>query len=660
MLQEREPSERAADLRAHLAARLPEYMVPAAYVRLDALPLTPNGKLDRKALPAPEDTAYARRAFEPPQGEIEQTLARIWSELLGVETISRHDHFFELGGHSLLAIPLLERLRQLNLSAAVRDLFTAPVLADFAATLGRHTEIVVPPNAITVDSMRLTPAMLPLIDLTQNDIDRIAAQTPGGIANLQDVYALSPLQDGILFHHLLAAGGDPYLMSGLSAFADRALLDRHLAAFQQVVDRHDILRTAFHWQGLSTPAQVVRRRATLSVTELTLDPNDGPAAEQLRQRFDPRRHRLDLTEPPLLRFVVAFDAERQRWLLLQLLHHLIGDHSTLEFLHDEVRAILADRGDALPAPRPFRNLIAQARLGVPAEEHERFFRTLLADVDEPTAPFGLTDVHRDGDQVVEARRMLPQPLNERLRAQARRLGVSLASLCHLAWGQVLARISGRESVVFGTVLFGRMQAGEGADATMGLFINTLPLRLDLDGTGTEEAVRRTHARLAELLRHEHASLAHAQRCSGVPPQTPLFSTLLNYRHNRPRPVAAAQDATAPPPIAWLGGQERTNYPLVLAVEDFGEALGLTAQIVQPLSPERICGYMQQALEGLAEALERAPTTPVRRIEVLPAEERALLFDGLEPHRGAVSRAALRARAVRSTSRARPRRGRSHL
>src|SRR5882672_4753474 len=336
--------DRAAELRAHLAARLPEHMVPAAYVRLEALPLTPNGKLDRKALPAPEDTAYARHAFEPPEGEIEQTLARLWSELLSVERISRHDHFFELGGHSLLAIRLLERLRRLGLSAAVRDLFTAPVLAEFAATLGRRSEVVVPPNVITLDSSRLTPAMLPLIDLTQEDVDRIVAATPGGLANIQDVYALSPLQEGLLFHHLLADDGDPYLLTGVVAFRDRAQLDRHLAAFQHVVDRHDILRTAFHWQGLSAPAQVVHRRAVLSVTELTLDPADGPAAEQLEQRFDPLRYRLDLAEPPLLRFVVAFDTAQQRWLLLQLQHHLIGDHSALEMLHDEVRAILEGRG----------------------------------------------------------------------------------------------------------------------------------------------------------------------------------------------------------------------------------------------------------------------------------------------------------------------------
>ncbi|MCG1020026.1 condensation domain-containing protein, partial [Mycetohabitans sp. B4] len=119
----------------------------------------------------------------------------------------------------------------------------------------------------------------------------------------------------------------------------------------------------------------------------------------------------------------------------------------------------------------------------------------------------------------ESHRMLPPALNDRLRAQARRWGVSLASLCHLAWAQVLARASGQQRVVFGTVLFGRMQAGEGADSAMGLFINTLPLRVDLDGS-VRTCMRSTHARLAALLEHEHASLALAQRCSGVLADTP--------------------------------------------------------------------------------------------------------------------------------------------
>ncbi|QXF34496.1 non-ribosomal peptide synthetase [Photorhabdus luminescens] len=610
----------ANNLRTHLQTILPDYMVPAAFVRLDAFPLTPNGKLDRRALPAPDSKAFARQVYAAPQGETEMALAAIWCELLGVEQISRYDSFFALGGHSLLAVRMIERLRHLGLTLAVRDLFQSPVLSDLAQTLGQHRVVVVPPNVITPATTALTPVMLPLINLNQPEIDLIVGQIPGGIANIQDIYALSPLQDGILFHHLLANEGDPYLLIGQMAFANRSLLDRYLVAVQQVVDRHDILRTAFIWQGLSVPAQVVLRQAALSVTELTLNPADGPVSQQLTRRFDPRQHRLDLSEAPLLRFVVAQETDG-RWFLLQLLHHLIGDHTTLEVMDREVHAYLEGQEGNLPGPTPFRNLIAQARLGVSQAEHIRFFTDMLAEVDEPTLPFGLTEVHRDGSQVTESHRMLTAALNDRLRSQARRLGVSLAALCHLAWAQVLSRTSGQEKVVFGTVLFGRMQASEGADNSMGLFINTLPLRLDMDDTPVRDTVQAAHTRLAGLLEHEHASLALAQRCSGVPGESPLFSSLLNYRHNA---LSATSDELIND-LEFISGQERTNYPLALSVEDFGDALGLTAQVVQPFDPARLCGYMQQALESLVEALEQAPETPVRALNILPEAERTLLL-----------------------------------
>ncbi|ATF86927.1 non-ribosomal peptide synthetase [Burkholderia gladioli pv. gladioli] len=618
-------------IRDHLAAQLPDYMVPTAFVRLDALPLTPNGKLDRRALPAPDQSALFRQAYEAPQGEIESALAEIWATLLDIERVGRHDSFFALGGHSLLAVQLTERLRQRGLSLAVRDLFQAPVLSALAQRLeqqrGQSREIQVPDNLITRETQAITPELLPLISLTQPEIDHLVQQVPGGVSAIQDIYALSPLQDGILFHHLLATRGDPYLLILQVAFASREHLDRYLDAVQLVIARHDVLRTAFVWEGLSRPAQVVWRDAPLAFTELILDPADGPVAEQLARRFDPREHRIDLGQAPLLRFAAARD-EQGRWLLVELLHHLIGDHSTMEILHREVQAILAGRADQLSPPQPFRNLVAQAHLGVSQQEHEAFFCAMLADVEEPTLPFGLTEVHLDGSRVIEAQRMLPQALNDRLRAQARRLGVSLASLCHLAWAQVLARASGQDRVVFGTVLFGRMQGGAGADQAMGLFINTLPLRVDLDDTGVEQAVHDTHALLASLLDHEHASLALAQRCSGVPAGSPLFSALLNYRHN----VVAVEQENAESGIDFLHGEERTNYPLTLAVEDFGNALGVTTQVVDRLDAERVGNYLVQALESLAEALDRTPALPVRQLEILPPEERALLLDAWNPGR----------------------------
>ncbi|HEU4883746.1 MAG TPA: amino acid adenylation domain-containing protein, partial [Longimicrobium sp.] len=123
-------------LRAHLAERLPAYMVPAAYVRLDALPLTPNGKVDRKALPAPEGEAFGIRAYEAPVGPVEEAVAAIWAEVVGAERVGRGDDFFELGGHSLLAVRVVSRLRQaLGVETSARDFFDRPVLADFAAGL---------------------------------------------------------------------------------------------------------------------------------------------------------------------------------------------------------------------------------------------------------------------------------------------------------------------------------------------------------------------------------------------------------------------------------------------------------------------------------------------------------------------------------------------
>jgi aryl carrier-like protein len=136
-------------LRRHLGERLPEHMVPAAYVRLEALPLTPNGKVDRRGLPAPEGDAFARRGYEAPVGETEAALAEIWSELLGVERVGRWDNFFRLGGHSLLALRLIQRMKRRGLHAGIQALFATPTLVGMAAAVGaERAEVVVPPNLI--------------------------------------------------------------------------------------------------------------------------------------------------------------------------------------------------------------------------------------------------------------------------------------------------------------------------------------------------------------------------------------------------------------------------------------------------------------------------------------------------------------------------------
>ena len=363
---------------------------------------------------------------------------------------------------------------------------------------------------------------------------------------------------------------------------------------QSVIDRHDILRTGVEWEGLAEPVQVVWRKAGLQVEEVELEVVGGDAARQLYERFNPRQHRIDVRQAPLLRLYIGHDKAQDRWLMMILLHHLAGDHTTLEVMQAEIQAHLLGQSDQLAVPLPFRNLVAQARLGVSQEEHEEFFRKLLGDVEEPTAPFGLLDVQGDGKGIEEERILLEASLGQRIRNQARKLRVSAASICHLAWAQVVARLSGREDVVFGTVLFGRMQGGEGADRVMGMFINTLPVRIRVGEEGVEAGVRRTHVLLGELLRHEHTPLAVAQRCSGVPAPTPLFSALLNYRHSSIQ-ARSAETIRAWEGIAWLHSEERTNYPIALSVDDLGAGFGLTAQVQASIGAKRICEFMRKVL-----------------------------------------------------------------
>ncbi|MCG7756954.1 MAG: amino acid adenylation domain-containing protein, partial [Nitrosomonas sp.] len=612
------------ELRVYLKVHLPDYMVPAAFVFLDSLPLNTNGKLDRKALPAPDMNDQFAHQYVAPRTPVEEMVAVIWAEILGLERVGVYDNFFELGGHSLLAMILIERIRRQGLHADVRSLFVTQTLAEFVSGLNNNRVVEVPDNRMAGSCEHITPEMLPLVSLRQTEIDGVIRQAPGGTRNIQDIYPLTPFQEGILFHHLISPRGDPYLLSSLLAIDTHNSLYRFLSALQTVVNRHDILRTAVMWEELSAPVQVVFRKVDLPVTEITLNPVFGDAAEQLQERFDPRHFRLDIRQAPLIQCYIAWDDQQDRWLLLILKHHLALDHMTMEAVLKEVRAYLLDQLDQLSPSLPFRNFVAQTRMGMKPEEHEAFFRKLLGNVDEPTAPFGLIDIQGDGSDIAEAMIDLDDVLDQRIRACAQSIGVSAASVFHLAWARVLALISGKETVVFGTVLFGRTQGGDEADRMLGMFINTLPVCFDVTETGCKIGIQKMHRLLAELMRHEHASLALAQRCSAVPSPAPLFSTLLNYRHS----VNEGSVATNVSASWWesmgikvLKENERTNYPLTLSIDDFGNSFRLTMQVQSPIEPQRMIRYLQTALTGLVDALTSNPGKAICTIDVLPESER---------------------------------------
>ena len=621
----------AAQLKQQLSRALPEHMVPGVIVVLQALPLNANGKVDRKALPPPERAGTD--AYEAPADDTERALAAIWADVLAVERVGRNDNFFELGGHSLLAIQLLEQVRRLGWGAEVRTLFRKPRLADFALAVTEardfaRPEIEVPANGIPEGCTALSPEMLTLVKLDDAQLARIEAAVPGGAVNIQDVYPLAPLQEGILFHHVLQSQGDAYITPCLLSFDSEARLLRFVESFNQVIARHDILRTAVHWEQLEEPVQVVQRRAELRLQWLHEIEGEGDGegagkcsvAERLDACVDPSRYRIDVRRAPMIRAVAAHDAEGERWLLQLPCHHLVMDHTTVELIIDEIALIQQDRHDELPVPMPFRRYVAQARLGVSRAEHDDFFRRMLADVEEPTAPFNVLDVQGDGTGVEEVRLSLSDALSAQLRREAQRQGVGTAALFHLAWALVLAKTTGRDDVVFGTVLFGRMQGGEGVERALGMFINTLPLRIRIGGQGVAECLRQTHALLTDLVHHEHANLSQAQKCSGLAGGVPLFSALLNYRYT-PKAVAGSKAPSGWEGIEVIGGEERTNYPFSMAVDDQGTGFELAAQVVRGIGAQRFCDAMHAALRGLADALAQHPAQRAMSIDVLSAGER---------------------------------------
>ncbi|CAM3876838.1 Tyrocidine synthase 3 [Pseudomonas reidholzensis] len=530
-----------------------------------------------------------------------------------LETLAAHNVQLALKDGQLVVQGNRQALTDASLVARLREhkpaLLAMIESGEYMAV--KQGAVQVPGNLIGPGCTRITPQLVNLIDLDQATLDRIVACIPGGAANVQDIYPLAPLQQGMLFHHASATDHDPYVMQARFVFASEARLQAFADALRGVVARHDILRTSVHWQGLETPVQVVWREAELQV--LGLPEND------------PDRARLDLTQAPLIRLLrEPAQADGKLSATLQF-HHIAMDHSALDVVRHELIAFLTGEDQHLGAPVPFRNYVAQAVLGISEAQHEAFFREMLGDIDESTLAYGIQDVQGDGAEHNEHQLDLSLELNLRLRAYARGQGVSVASLFHLAWGRVLGGLTGRSQVVFGTVLMGRLQGAEATDRALGIFINTLPLRVDLGGVDLPTAIRATHQRLSALMRHEHAPLALAQRCSGVAAPAPLFNALLNYRHSAVAASAPRRAALAG--IDIVDSAEATNYPLTLSVDDLGEAFRLTLLASAEVPAQRVCAYLQQTLESLLEA----PGAQVAGLDMLPASERQALLEGFNDY-----------------------------
>lgn len=473
------------------------------------------------------------------------------------------------------------------------------------------------------DCMAVRPEMLSLLDFGQEHIDGITKAVPGGAMNLQDIHPLSVLQEGILFHNLLGEHSDRYILSSLLELQYRTQVDALVVSVQKVIDRHDSLRSAILWENLPRPVQVVQRRVPLPVQELVLESDVDPKVE-LMQRVRERRHEVTLSEAPLVRLLIATDAERSRWFALLQIHHIVCDFQSWNIVIEEVMAIVQGYDRLLPTPASYRDYVRESLSSGQTRRSEVYFRSRFGDIAGPSVPFGVLDLRGDGDEIAEAQRVLEPSTVADIRTAVNREGWSAARLFHAAWGLVVARTSGSDEVVYGTMMLAEQRRRTSAPRMVGLFVNTLPLRLRLQGVTALELVRQTHEELGELQCHHNASLTLAQSCSATQGTTPLFTSLLNYRRTVAAPYQEKSAASGVRIVARSG--VRTDYPIAISIDDSREALSLTAQTSPRISAERVLDYLQTAVRSLVTALREAPHTPSLALTVLPKSERVRVIE----------------------------------
>ena len=609
-------------VRESLLQTLPEYMVPSAFVTLPKLPLNPNGKVDRKALPEPDFTAQ-KSEYVAPETENEKVLCEIWQDVLGMEKIGVNDNFFQLGGHSLLVMLVISKLQEQSRIIDAKTFFANPVLVNLARkieVLGSDAVFKAPENKIPEACKKIAPDMLTLVNLSEEEIAIVESAVRGGVENIQDIYPLAPMQEGILFHHMINEKTDPYVLPSLYKFSQEKDVDAFIDALQYVVNRHDVLRTAILWEGLSQPVQVVCRDAQVKVEHLDLSDTEKTIEEQLKQYCLPQNQWMDLTQAPLIQLKVA-KSDDKHYVMLQY-HHIISDHVGLEIIQSEIAAYQSGLKNNLPKPVPYRNFVAHTLELATQDSSEQYFKEIFADVDEPTAPFDLHDVENNGTAIRETRKFLSQEVCAGIRSLAKDLSISPSVLFHAAWSLVVARCSGRDDVVFGTVMSGRLQGTESAESMLGVFINTLPFRVKLNDKNIGELVEDIRLGLSDLLAHEQASLSLAQACSGLSGRTPLFTAVLNYRHTNINPDAEAGSNG----IELIHEHERSNYPLNVSVDDLGHDFALHVQADKSVSATSLVDCFEAAIISLVKGLAESPALQVNALEILPEREKTKLVN----------------------------------
>ena len=579
-------------LKAALKQQLPDYMVPAQVVCLDAMPLTPNRKLDRKALPAPE---WQGHDYHAPEGHAETLLAGIWAEVLGLEQVSVLDNFFELGGDSIITIQVVGKARQAGLAFSPKMLFEQPTVRALAAVV----------EAVGVVAQEQSP-LLVLDDAQSAALPQV---------DIVEVYPLTPMQHGMLFHQLIDSSEGVYV-NQLRVDVEAVDVQRLRLAWQAAIDAHDSLRTGFSWEGLQKPLQWVQRQVVLPLDVLDWRTGfDAQALEQLAADDQARGFALDL--PPLLRLTLVH-CDEQRYHLIYTHHHIVMDGwSTAQLLGEVMQRYIGETPVAGPG-RYGNYLRWLQRRDVAATQ--QFWDAQLAPLEASTRLADCLVKPQAGSGFGQHEQHLPLA---QLAAFARSRQVTVNTLLQAAWAIVLQRYSGQAVVAFGATVSGRPAELPGIDRQLGLFINTLPVVAQpLPHLSVGQWLQHVQAQAVALREFEHAPLYELQRRHGD--GEALFDSLLVFENFPVAEVLERADSAVRFSAASIQGN--TNYPLTLMVS-LGDSLKLNISY-------RRSHFSDDAVRGLASQMQTLLSAMIadaeQRLGELPlldaASQQVLLLD----------------------------------
>jgi amino acid adenylation domain-containing protein len=516
---------------ALLRERLPDYMIPSAFVSMDALPLTPNGKLDRRALPDPERRSGAYRA---PRTPVEEILSALFAEVLKRDRIGIDDDFFAHGGHSLLSARLVSRVRAvLDVELAVRTVFEAPTVAQLAAELHKFK------------------APAGRAGLCSSAALQLCSSSPR-----PERVPLSSAQQRLWLLHRIEGAGAAYnvpIALRISGALDADALDR---ALRDVVAKHESLRTIFPDDEGVPYQRVLERGAPLLRESLTEEELPARLAHAAATSFDLRN------ETPLRAWLFAV-AEEEHVLLL-VLHHIAADGWSLgPLLRDLADAYAARRLRPLPVQYADYALWQRA---IDTRASLQFWRNALAGMpEELQLPFdrARTEAVRHRGDVVRAE--LDADSHARLNELARACGATPFMVLHAAFAALLSRLGAGDDIPIGTPVANR--AERNTEDLVGLFVNTLVMRTDVSGRPSlRELVRRVRAFALDA--YAHQDLPFEQLVDALAPERslsrhPLFQVMLVHEHGDEPVLALPGLRVRPEPY----GRDAAKFDLTLGIRN---------------------------------------------------------------------------------------------